>query len=384
MTPVPVLWLIKGLGRGGAERLVSVMAPRIDRQRFALEVAYLLPSEEGFADSLRQAGITTTCLDARRSIDTVWPRRLRSLLRERRYAIVHTHSPLPAVAARRMAPPSSMLVHTEHNLWGVYRWPTFAGNALTFGRNEAVFAVSDGVAASIQRPWWTRVGSEPPVETLLHGVDAEGAPRGEEARRQARARLDLDLATPVIGNVANLSPKKDHHSLLVAVEEVRRHVPDVVLLLIGSGPLEQQLRSEVASRGLAETVRFLGSRDDVAELLPAFDVFTLSSRFEGLPISLLEAMAAEVACVATAVGGIPEVIDDGVHGRVVPPGAPAELAHAITVLLTDPARRRSVAVAGCQRVAAGFSIDRAIERTEGLYDELVTRQRGDSDGNPAS
>jgi len=384
VTAVPVLWLIKGLGRGGAERLVSVMAPRIDRRRYAIEVAHLLPSDEGFADSLWQAGITTTCLDARRSLDVEWPRRLRRLLRQRRFAIVHTHSPLPAVVARRLAPSSTLFVHTEHNLWGVYRWPTYAGNAVTFSRNDAVFAVSDGVAASIQRPWWARIGSEPPVETLLHGVAPQHAPRGEQARREARARLDLNLSTPVVGNVANLSPKKDHQGLLAAMDEVRRHVPDVVLLLIGSGPLERQLQSEVASRGQAESVRFLGSRDDVAELLPAFDIFVLSSRFEGLPISLLEAMAAEVACVATAVGGIPEVINDGVNGRVVSPGEPSALGGAITELLMDVPRRRSLATAGRHTVEAGFSIDRAIERTEHLYDELINRGRGGSDDDPAA
>lgn len=369
-----VLWLTKGLGLGGAERLLTTVAAGLDRDRFDVDVAYLLPWKDAFVGDLQASGLRVACLQARRTVDPRWVGRLRRLLAEGDYAIVHTHSPVPAAAARLLVPAGTRLVHTEHNVWGRYRWPTYAANAATYGRNDATIAVSDAVADSIVPPRWAP-GTPPPVETLLHGVDLDAIARGPDARAAARAQLGLAADTPVVGTVANFTPKKDHAGLLAAIERVRRDVPDVQLLLIGTGPLEAELRQQVATRGLDDTVVFLGPRDDVPTLLPALDVFVLGSRFEGLPISLLEAMAAEVACVATRVGGIPEAIVDGRHGRLVDPGDPPALAAALTELLTDADQRAALAAAGHARVRADFSIDRAIERTQALYDQVLNAPR---------
>ena len=377
MTATRILWLIKGLDRGGAERLVTLMAPRVDRTRFEIDVAYVLAEADGFVAQLAANEVTTVCLAARRNVEAAWPRRLRALIKDRDYTLIHTHSPLPAIPARLLSGRGRRLVHTEHNVWGSYRWPTYAANALTYARNDAVIAVSEGVAASIRRPRWARLGSQPSVQTLLHGVDPDSAPRGPAARAHARAQLGLDEQRPVIGKVANLSEKKDHRGLLTAIQRVREQVPDVLLILVGSGPLEDALHDEVAARDLGSTVRFLGSRDDVAMLLPALDLFVLGSRFEGLPIALLEAMAAEVACVATEVGGIPEAITDRMEGRLVPPGDPAALADALVELLLDADGRAELAAAGLARVTSEFSIERAVQRTEELYEHVLREPKGD-------
>lgn len=366
-----VLWLLKGLDRGGAERLVTTMAPKLDRSRYRVEVAYLLSQQDGFVADIEAAGITTHCLGARGTMDPRWPGRLRQLLSQRRFPLVHTHSPLPASLARILRPRDTRLVHTEHNVWPSYRWVTRAANAATYSRNAAVISVSDGVTASIEPPLWVRSDRMPGVETLLHGVNPEAAPRGDGARATARAQLGLPEPVPVVGSVGNLTPKKDHAGLLMSLESLRRRVPDVVLLLIGQGPLEGELRSIAADKGLSEHVRFLGSRADVPELLPAFDVFVLGSRFEGLPIALLEAMAAEVVCVATSVGGIPEAIESGRNGYLVPPGQPDALADAVAEVLLDPALRHAMAVAGRERVCAHFSIDRAVRRVEEIYEHVL-------------
>lgn len=369
-----VLWLTKGLGLGGAERLLTLAAARIDPTRFEVEVAYLLPWKDAFVPELERAGMRTLCIGGPRGADPRWTLRLRRLLRDGNYAIVHTHSPVPAAAARLLARSPTRLIHTEHNVWDRYRRPTYAANALTYPRNDAVIAVSEGVADSIRRPRWVP-GRYPPVETLLHGVEPDAAPRGSEARAAARNELGIDGSVPLVGTVANFTPKKDHAGLFQAFELVRRRIPEAVLILVGSGPLEDQLRADASARGLAESVRFLGSRDDVPSLLPALDVFVLGSRFEGLPISLLEAMAAEVACVSTRVGGIPEAITDGVEGRLVPAGDPAALADAINEVLLDRDARTSLAAAGRARVEAEFSIQRAVRRTQEIYAATLGDQR---------
>ena len=130
----------------------------------------------------------------------------------------------------------------------------------------------------------------------------------------------------MVGTVGNFTAKKDQATLLRALAELSPAGRDVVAVLVGLGPLEEELRALAVELGIGGRVRFPGSRDDVFALLPAFDVFVLSSRFEGLPIALLEAMATGVAPVATRVGGIPEVITDGQDGLLVDPGDPATLA----------------------------------------------------------
>lgn len=370
--PDRVLWLMKGLGLGGAERLLALMAPKLDPDRFEVEVAYLLPWKDAFVPDLERAGIRTTCLEARRTVDPGWVRRLRHLLTERRIDLVHTHSPVPAAAARLLVSDPVRVLHTEHNVWDRYRWPTYAANAATYGRNDAVLAVSDGVAASVHRPRWLPKASYPPVETLLHGVDVDDARRGPDARRAARQQLDLPDDVPVIGNVANLTPKKDHASLLQAVVRLRAAHPDLVTVLIGTGPLEAELRQQVADLDLVDHVRFLGMRDDVLDLLPALDAFVLSSRYEGLPISMLEAMASEVACVLARVGGIPEAVEDGEEGLLLPARDPDALGRALGQVLTDADLRNRLGTNARERVRRDFSIDRAVRTLEERYDEVLT------------
>ena len=370
-----MLWVAKGLGLGGAERLLALTAARLDARRFDVHVAYVLRHKDAFAEELRGHGVSVHDLQAARTTDPRWVAGLARLLRHGGFDLVHTHSPVPATAARLLAPRSLPLVHTEHNVWERYRWPTFAANAVTYRRNAAVVAVSDGVAESVCPRWWTP-GPLPPVEVLLHGVNPQATPHGAVARTHARGLLGLDEDTPVIGTVANFTPKKDHAGIVTALDRLRDRFPSVVMVLIGSGPLEAELREQVGRLGLGDHVRFLGSRADVAELLPALDVFVLGSRYEGLPIAMLEAMAAGVACVATRVGGVPEVITDGVDGRLVAPGAPAELADAIGELLADAVGRAGLAEAGRQRVRDGFSIDRAVRRTEELYAEVLASKGG--------
>jgi glycosyltransferase involved in cell wall biosynthesis len=352
--------LTKGLGRGGAERLIVGAARHLDRAQFELEVAYLLPWKDAFAADVAATGTAVHCLDGPRPISLAWVNRLRRLVRERHIDIVHTHMPLPATVARLALPGRRpVFVHTEHNLWGRYRPPTRWANAATYRRNAWAIAVSDGVAASIR--------SSVPVEVVVHGADPTLAVTGPDARALARTTLGLDPGAPVIGTVGNFTAKKDQATLLRAVAALGSPRLDAtVLVLVGLGPLESDLRSLAAGLGIADRVVFAGSRDDVFDLLPAFDVFALSSQFEGLPIALLEAMATGIAPVATSVGGIPEVISDGRDGLLVAPGDPGALAAAVTKLLDDDGLRADLGARARVR-AADFDLVHAVRRAEDIY-----------------
>jgi glycosyltransferase involved in cell wall biosynthesis len=366
--PLKVLWLAKGLGRGGAERLVVDAAHLIDRSRFEVHVAYLLPHKDLLVEEIRPAVRQVVCL-AHSASDPLWPWRLRRYLADERIDVVHSHSPLPGALARIVAGRSRLLVHTEHNMWDRYHWATRAANAATFRRNRAVIAVSDGVADSIDRRF-LRGGVEP--EVVIHGTSARRTHRGADARRRARATLGLDETAFVAGSVGNFTAKKDHATMLDAFAVVRHALPGAQLVMVGSGPLEADLRRRAAQPDLAGGVLFTGTRDDVERLLPGFDVFVMSSRFEGLPIALLEAMNAGVAPVVTRVGGIPEVVLDGENGRLVEPGEPDALAGLIVALAADPDERRRLGAAAIVASAA-CDLESAVRHLETVYERMSDR-----------
>jgi len=355
-----VLWLSKGLGRGGAEMLLVSLAQAMDRSRIDIEVAYRLPEKTALVHSLEAADVRTHCLAEGAPHWTVG---LRRLLTAGRYDIVHTHAPLVGAAARVLAPRGTVLLHTEHNTWGRYHPATRWVNALTIGRNRRVWAVSDEVARSIAVPFsW----SPTPVEVMLHGVDLETVRRGPVAQEAARLRLGVDDGTFLFGTVGNLAVKKDQGTMLRAFGIVRGSLPHARLAVVGTGPQERELRSLAEELGIEDDVIFLGMRDDVPELLPGFDVFVLSSRHEGLSIALVEALAAGVPIVATRVGGIPELIIHGQYGLLVPPADPRALASGMTWLARDERARDRLAAAGPVR-AADFGIQPAADRLVSHY-----------------
>jgi glycosyltransferase involved in cell wall biosynthesis len=362
-----VLILIKGLGRGGAEQLLVSGVPYLDRRRYRYHFAYLLPWKDSLVAELEGAGLPVHCLDGA-GAGGGWVARLRGLLRRERIELVHAHSPVPAAGARVVAGRHIRVVYTEHNLWSRYHRATYAANLATFARNDHVFAVSDEVRASIRYPGPLRLLPMPPVETLHHGLDPATA--GGFHGDGVRTELGIPEDAPVIGSVANFKAAKDHATMLRATARVRQAVPEVRLLLVGQGPLEAETRRLAAELGLEGTVVFAGFRTDARRLAAAFDVFTLSSTYEGLPIALIEAMALGRPAVVTRVGGTPEVVADGANGLLVPPRDPAALADGLLRLLGDPELRARMGAAARSR-ALDFDIRKAVGRMERVYADLL-------------
>jgi glycosyltransferase involved in cell wall biosynthesis len=357
------------LGRGGAEQLLANAVPYHVGSRFEYEIAYLLPWKDAFVGELQAAGVPVTCLHGQKGI--AWTRRLRRLVRDRDIDLIHSHSPVAASVARVIVPGGPVRhVYTEHNVWERYRPATRWANAATFGRNAHVFAVSNHVRDSVVYPRVMRGRTMPPVETLYHGIDHHDVERWQ-ALDGVRAEFGIDDDAPIVGTVANFKEHKRLDRMIAAAERVRQRVPNVRFVLVGQGPLEAEVRYMASQRGLTDTIVFTGYRKDAQRIASAFDVFAMSSEFEGLSIAVVEALALGTPAVVTDVGGLPEVVRDGREGFVVPPDDPAALADGLVALIDDPALRARMGQAGVSR-AKDFDIRSAVCRMERVYEEVLS------------
>ena len=362
-----ILLLIKGLGRGGAEQILASAGPYLDRSRFEYEVAYLLPWKSALVADLERMEIPVRCLNGGRG--AVWVNRMRTLARDRRIDLVHAHSPYAAIAARESLGRRIRHVYTEHNVWDRYHRATYWGNMLTFPGNDFVFAVSDRVRTSIRYPRALRGRRMPPVETLYHGLDLQSV-TGWAGPAGVREELGIPEGAPIVGTVANFKAHKGHRWLLDAAVPIREAIPDARFVLVGTGQLEADIRRQAVSLGLDGSVIFAGFREDATRIAAAFDLFVLPSLHEGLPVALVEAMALGVPAVVSSVGGVPEVLEHGRHGLLVPPGQPRQLADAVVSLLRDAPMRERMGEEARSR-ARQFDIRNAVRRVEQVYEEVL-------------
>ena len=369
--PVRVLWLIKGLGPGGAERLLVAAAAAHDPASVQLIVAHLLPYKDQLADELRAAGVEVVCLDAPRDRDLGWLARLRRLVLDRDIEVVHAHSPMVAGLARpvlRSLPQERRpaLVSTEHNAWPTFVPATRWLNAATHRLDDAAFAVSREVRDAMPPAAAAR------TEVLVHGIDLARVRAQAVARDRMRDTLGATPSTVLVGTVANYRTQKAYPVLLHASAQVLADDDRVRFVAVGQGPERERIERLHAELGLGERVRLLGYREDAVEVLAACDIFCLSSDYEGLPVALMEALALGLPVVATGVGGIAETVEDGVHGRLVPPRDPDALADAILAVASDPDQRRQMG-ARAARLAERFDVRRVTERLEDVYRRLADR-----------
>jgi glycosyltransferase involved in cell wall biosynthesis len=229
---------------------------------------------------------------------------------------------------------------------------------------DRVIAVSRAVARIL-------VESGLPADRLSLIHDGVLDRRKEKAGKDALAALGIPPHCPVVGNVAALTEHKDHATLLAAMPLVLRAVPSARLVVVGAGELRPRLEAQARALGLEERCFFAGFRTDVDRLIPAFSLVCLTSRIEGLGSSLLDAMCFGRAVVATATGGIPEVVCHGTTGLLVPVGDRSALAAALSELLLDPERCEALGRAGRRRFEQEFTAGRMVDETLHLYSALV-------------
>jgi len=361
---------------GGVTQHLWTLTPHLERSGFRVEVVFL--GGGSLLQQARERGIDASAVRKRGRGDLLTIPRLSRLLRRRRPVLVHTHTLSTNFYGRFAALLAGVpkLVTTVHTFMGdLRRYDPRGrfGNRLLFWQNQRMNRFADrlvAVSAGV-REWLLGVGVPGRKIRLIRcGIDLDEAGGSTLDRKAARGRLGLADGDWVIGNVARAYPVKDQAGLLEAAIPLLRGAPSAKLVIVGDGPELPSLRSRARSSGLEQQVVLTGDLPSARDIMPAFDVFVLSSRLEGIPLALLEAMAAERPVVATRVGGIPEVVVDGVSGLLVPPDSPEQLRAALARIRADADLASRLGLAGRRTVEQTYNAKRMGEETADMYREL--------------
>jgi glycosyltransferase involved in cell wall biosynthesis len=361
--PLPVLFVIDSLDGGGAERYVVDLACALRRRGWPVEVACSTGGVR--AGALREADVPVHVLCkalVKRRISVTYGHALRSLLRTRRFAVVHAHLYASAVASVQAtagtAVPVMLTEHTEAP------WRGRSARSISrvvYRRAARIVAVS----TAIQRLLVDEYGvARDRVQVLLPAVTGTGSPTPKVAHRPEL----------VVGLVARLVPEKGGHVFLEAASLVRAVVPQARFVVVGDGPLGDALEQHAATLGVRDVVAFLGFRSDAARLMSGFDVLAVPSLSDGTPLVVLEAMASGVPVVASATGGLPDLVSPSENGILVQPGDPEDLARALVAVLLDPAGARQLGARG-QRLVRAYPHSRLVDRMIQLYRAVATEPR---------
>lgn len=348
---IRVLEVLATLRRAGAERIAVSLAARLDRTRFETGVVSLFDAfPGGFEPVLEEHHVPVWHLGKRRGFDPrMWPRLVR-VLRDFRPDIVHTHSYVMRYALVHRG----KIVHSVHNV--ANREVDALGRAIhrmAYRLGVVPVAVSQTVARSFEGMYGFA-----PAAVIPNGADI-GCPPAAGVRDAWRRRSGLQAADNLIVSVARFEPQKNPLGLITAFSRALPDDPSSHLVMAGEGSLLEASRALAVSLGVAGRVHFPGVCRDVPELLAAGDLFALASDWEGTPVAVIEAMAAGLPVVATAVGGVPELVEDGVTGALVPAGDSAAFASALSALARNPSRGEmgTAAAERARQFDAGAMID---------------------------
>jgi glycosyltransferase involved in cell wall biosynthesis len=365
------------MGMGGSERLIYNLVRNLDKRVFEPSIAWLvngLPLKE-FAD----LGVPLYYVPKRRRFDFSTMRLLGQIVRGQGIDVVNAHHFMPffyAYYGTKVAG-RARLVYTEHSEADVLaargRWQTIGGFLLR--RADAAIGVSEKVTSTLRSHFDVRPET---VHTIENGVDIEMFGSQPTQRDRLRAELGFAPRDFVIGHVANFRRNKNHVFLLRAFRDLVKQRPNARLVFIGQGAEGDAENSEPAVReflereGLRESVHLLGYRSNVQDLLQTLDAICLVSYKEGLPLSLIEAMASGLPVVGTDIESIRGVVQREVNGLLVPPDDDAGLTAALDRLIADEPLRKRMGKAARELAHEKYSLTRCLRQTQDLFRELVT------------
>ena len=371
VTRTRVVYLSHTLWIGGAEEMVLNLVRHLPQDRFEPMVCCI--GEPGpIGEEIAAAGTRVTALHAdpglRHPLDLL---KICRFLREARPDIVHTflltaslYGRLAAILAR-----VPIIIGTEVNMYRDKRPHHILAERLLVAGTDRVVTSAESVKAYYVR----QVGVDPKRVGVIHNAVNFGRLETSASPAEIKGRIGLAPRALVAGVIARLTDQKGHAYLFDAIARVPS-LDRLQVIIIGDGPLRSALEADAAARGIANRVHFLGARRDLGDLVSVMDLFVLPSLWEGLPLSLVLAMGAGLPVVATAVGGIPEVVTDSVTGLLVPPADADSLGRALARVVADPGERARLGWNAREFVLPRFGVDVYVRTVVGLYDELSQRR----------
>jgi glycosyltransferase involved in cell wall biosynthesis len=365
--------LLLGREAGGIADNVFGFAQSCDKKRVKIAIV-ILKRTDLIQEALRR-GLDVHACPLRHGLDVLRVWRLCRLLRREKVELIHAHNAASCIVASvvsRLLPGLRFVASVRADVGreltgslgnGLRRNLVFACYRKALDRADRIVANSTAM-----KRWIVEHGAEEARVTVVHnGIDVL------QADVPAEPKSSVPPRSPVIGTVGRFSPVKNHEYLLEAARTMVKRVPDLRIWLVGDGRQRARLERTCAAWGLRRNVVFTGWQSDVYAYVRGMDVFVLTSRSEGSSLALLQAMACRKPVVATAVGAVPELVEDGKTGVLVPLGEPERLAEAILSLLGDPERRTRLGGAARQRVERSFTIARATRETMAVYESLLGR-----------
>lgn len=362
-------------GRGGAEKALVDLALRLDRSRFNVTVC-VTRTAGNYQPMLDEAGVHSIVLERTSRKESYKMLQMVSILRSLPVHVLHTHLFGANTWGRMLGKLAGVPVVIAHEHWSSKAAHEVWVDRLLYRFSDRILVPSHASKRLVMRK--EGIPSRY-LDVTYNGVDtALFSPCAE--RDAVRTALGIEAGDLVVGTVGRLSADKGgQDDLLWAANEARKQYAgpgQVRLLVVGDGPLRGSLQGYAAELGMAagNTAIFTGVQADVAGLLGAMDIFVLPSLMEALPIAVLEAMSMRLPVVATNVGGVPEVVQDGKTGLLVAPAARPAMRDALLRLASDPALRCSLGQKGQARVHAHFTVEKMVEHVEGLYEKLFLKR----------
>lgn len=361
-----LIHVVPTLDQSGAEKQLALLAANLPRDRFDLSVCCLTRGGH-YERVLRDAGVRVDVLGKRTKLDPILLYRLYRYLRAEKPDLVQTWlfagNSYGRLAARWAKVP--MVVASERCVDAWKRSHQFTIDRYLAHWTNTVIVNSHAVSAFYQK-----VGiAADKLRVIKNAIEPAAAPA--LGRNEKLAQLGLPTEHPTVGFIGRLWPQKRVQDLIWSADTLRLSGWRITALIVGDGPRRSALEKFAHDLELDESVRFLGHRSDVDELLQAMDVFVLPSQFEGMPNVVLEAMRAGKPVVATRIAGMDELVIDDATGLLVPVKQPFELARAIRRILADRELAARLGSAGRQRAVTEFSVEKMVNEYVRLYDELL-------------
>jgi len=367
-----IAYLITELNVGGAENSLYQLVTHLNPKKFS-PIVYSLSGEGKIAEKLREKGIEVICLGAKNKFDFAIFFKLIRLLKKQKPHILHTYlfhanfmgriagwmNRVPVIISTIQV----MEVERVHHLYLDMLTQWMVDKEICVSRQLEEFTRKKAKISSSK------------LVTIYNAVDITSVkPLQVEAKNKLIQELSIAGFQPIIGTVARLTTQKGIPYLLKAFQFILKDFPDCCLLIIGHGSQKQELEALSEKLGISSNVKFLGFREDANEIMNLMDVFVLSSLWEGLPLTILEAQALGKPVVATNISGTKEIIKDKETGFLIPPKNQESLASSVKLLLQNPEMRKEFGNKGREFVTENFSLVKMVENTRKLYYELINQK----------